>query len=228
MTPNLTEFLHTDELDILMMAASQLTDLSDEGYQAVQTVLDDWNDPQSVANVLMHAQLVVRPEQLGAVLIRGLNDNANPYLMLAATIGLQEKAGSLSEAENAQVRARLLQLVVHADPAISTRASTTYSDYLAVKDAERAIALLVHPNPNVQHNLLVALVKVIGAAQIRPTLAKSPAYQALAPKVRTAVTEKLAILDEITQPDGSINQVDLLMSSLGAPLLSYIPNMKDF
>ncbi len=209
MNGNLALFLQTEELDDAQQLARQLTTLSQTDIQTISQVLDRWDDPQAVANLLMHPDLIPA-ERRGAALLRGLREPMT-YTTLAAIVGLRGRVASWLNADRAVIVERLQIIIFEARPVLADRASLTLLEYARQTDADRLIFLLGYPGEIVQHNVLLALVRLLGGEKTRA-------------RVEAAITAK-----RVTQAgwDFAAAHLDtLLLDDL--PLLSYIPNRSDF
>jgi hypothetical protein len=170
----LARFLAAQDLDDLLHIALELPPLDQNDQAVVQVILQDWRPAQAVANLLFHVDKI--PEDLrGAAVLRGLNDQSQPYFQLAATAGLQSlEPAALHSAEAATIRKRLLQ-ILQTDSLVAARASVTVDGWLDASFAPPLCRLLDHPNETVRHNLLAWLILHVEPVDLIPQLENSGA-----------------------------------------------------
>jgi hypothetical protein len=223
-------FLDARDLDTLADAHESLSSLDAADTAAVRQVLHQWRDPQAVANLLMYPALIPEAERAAAVL-RGLDETRWPYLALAAIVGLREfDVEALPPPQRAAVLDRLLARAAADQGVIAERASAFLAERLWHFDARYAppvVALLAHPSPTVQHNALVALVPLLGLANLRAVLAQAVADGTLSASAQAAAQRKLAQVHGFAATDADDGSADDL-GTLSAPLLAYIPNLDDW
>jgi hypothetical protein len=209
MSRALAAFLAESELDHLATARDALGTPSPEDRETIARTLDAWADVQAVANLLMHPDLVDEARRVAA-LRRALDGGGHPYLALAATVGLQRVGrAQLEDEQRAELaRALLDALERESRGPLPGRASVTLAALLGEGEAERAAALLDHPDRTVRHNVMVALVSALGPDAVGPFLA--------------AAEER----GTVSEAGGTFADLELA-SGPGAPLLTYIPNLRD-
>jgi len=205
MTDDLKRFLQSDELDKTLQLARQAT--TDDAM--IRPILEQWNDTQAIANLLMHPKFI--PDDLRKdTLMRGLNEPMN-YLTLAAIVGLQKHVDDWAEDERVVIVKRLQDIMFGAKRMISERASVTLLDYVQESEVDAILLFLGAPEDVVQHNVWVALTRLLEVDEILA-------------RVETAfeVNQVTQVGYDFAQERAKEQRQDDL------PLLSYIPNLKDF
>ena len=206
---NLALFLQTEELDDAQQLAEGAAPRKESDRHTVTQILECWDDPQAVANLLMHPELIPA-EARGAALLRGLHEPLT-YATLAAVVGLQDQLEIWSDTERAGIAKRLQAIIFEARPVIADRASVTLLAYAGVADVNELIFLLGYPGETVQHNALLALVRLLGVDNARDRIEAALAIKRVTDAGRDFVAAHLneQLLDDL-------------------PLLSHIPNRSDF
>ena len=227
MSAALAAFLAEPELDRLDAARGAVGTPSGQDAETIARVLDEWADVQAVANLLMHPALIGAEERVGA-LRRGLGERGHPYLALAATVGLQRlEPNRLGDAERAAFAEALVELMARERRGpLATRASVTLNAFLDAQDAERAARLLDHPDKTVRYNVLVALITAVGPDEIGRFVDSAAADGLVSEQVRTSAQAELEPLER-RRGAAPLGRIDVFASGLGAPQLSYIPNLRD-
>src|SRR5262249_39189589 len=170
---------------------------------------------QAVSNLLFHPDLIPEDVRLPA-LLRGLNEQREPYYALAAICGV----GTLdrarwSAADRKRVRDGLLATLRNTNDVRAQRASLTLGEFAGEGDAPQVIALLEHPNDTVRHNLRAWLFRALkdrGAEAFAAAVRDS----GLGPEARRDVLADFT--DYVTDPDGA---------AYTGPLFAYIPNFRE-
>lgn len=213
------EYLKTVDLDLLLARRQQIdTDaLSEADQQLINGVLDEWTDLQAVSNLLMHPR-IIPGEHRNAEVQRGLDDVENPYLRLAAVVGLGDLDLSLVNDNERHRFVHSLVDLIDADGTIcAERASFALVWLMRQPDAPDVIACLSHPSERVRHNIVQGLLEMLGPSGLAALLELpgfvSPEVQASA---RSAI-DQLGI--DLTAP------ADELRRPL---LLTYLPNYPEF
>jgi len=225
MSAALAAFLAEPELDRLDAAA--IGTPSGEDAETIARVLDEWTDVQAVANLLMHPALIGAHERLRA-LRRGLAERSHPYLPLAAAVGLQRVAsGRMDETDREAFAERLVELIAREPGGLpAMRASVTLNGFLGAGAVERAARLLDHPDRTVRRNVLVALITAVGPEEIGSFVAAAAADGVVSEAARVSAEAELEPLER-RRGAGPLGRIDVFASGLGAPELSYIPNLRD-
>ena len=224
MHPRVKEFLAVTELDELLALKQTITNLDAEDEAGIISVLQDWQDKQAVANVLMNPQLIPDAVRFHAVL-RGLQDKHVDYYRLAATVGLQEfDSDTFSEEECSTIAEQLLALLESND-VIAERASIAIAQYITKADASKLFKFFDHSNDVVKHNIFVSLIQCIGLQEIHSFMSNAIQTGLIPQSVRDVIAEKLHDLEDISKETGRAVRRKLVRSGLGLPLLSYIPNL---
>jgi hypothetical protein len=211
-------FLACAELDDLSALAVPYDEQTPEERASVSAALDE-GDAQSVANLLMHPHMIAPDERFG-VIAKALGDHAS-YATLAAIVGLQDvDPSTLIEHQAAWVGERLAALSGSADRVISERASVTLVAFAGLHQLDSLLSLLESEHEVVRHNAAVTIIDLLGPAR---------ATQALRHLVHSnEVSEATAEFVRVTLVELDVCGDDVATGSLGLPLLSYIPNLRDW
>lgn len=218
MSPELKDFLEAEDLDDLLEARSKLRQLDEKDIKKIRSILQRWNSPQAVSNLLFHPHLI--PEDIRTTcLLKGLREKKNPYYILASVVGLQgiDPTGFSKEQRKA-IKECLISALNVSEGIISARASVTIYDYLSLEDASSAFELLSHPNEAARHNILCWLIRTMEESDPRTFI--STANSSNIPEgVRKEAIEKFQ--EHLRQKE--IGECSLF----GTQLYAYIPNLKE-
>jgi hypothetical protein len=227
MSANLQTFLTLTDLDELYTARETLDELDAPDRATLETILTQWEPAQAVANLLLYPELIPNPLQFPA-LLRGFDEPTVKYYALAATVGLARlKASQFSAEQRAQLAQRLLQLVRTGDPLIASRAAITFGQYLSRADAVKIVELFNQPEATVRHNLLTALIQLVGLNHIRSVLESARTSPQLSPAARAFLEENQSSLAPFFHDD-TVDALGFVASPLSTPLLAYLPNLNDY
>lgn len=161
-TPTTLEiFLRASDPDVAAEARRRLDEPGAAAKRRIGEILDAWEDPQGVANLLMFPSLLPDDRRV-EILLRGLASKEPRYWVLASAVGLRRFDRDALEPEE---RGRLVERLIavawrHADFAI--HATAALHRFLEECDAERVFPLLEHTDTDVRHNILAWLVSVVG------------------------------------------------------------------
>ena len=127
-TAALERLLTASDPDLLAVARDALDGLDEDDDARIREVLTAWDDVPAVANLLMYPEVVAEQERMPA-LLRALRDDAQPYLGLAASVGLQRLAEDPMEDDpeddeelRDEVVTALREVVARSDGALAARA----------------------------------------------------------------------------------------------------------
>ncbi len=226
MSSALQAFLNLTELDELYNARQTLGQPEAEDRLTLETVLTQWQPAQAVANLLFYPELIPDPLRFQA-LLKAL-DEPSRYAALAATVGLARlKRSMFSTEQQAQLAERLILQVRTGGRLIASRAAMALGHYLGRAEATQLIALFDQPDAAVRHNLLTALIQLVGLNHIQGVLQSALASSQLSPAARAFVQESQASLAPFFHGDTADTQ-GFITSPLGVPLLAYLPNLNDY
>lgn len=170
---------------------------------------------QAVANLLFHPTLIPTPLRFAAI-DRGLQSYDEPYLALAAVVGLQQvRPDEVPEALRATWRELLLQMV-RSRSILASRASVTLFTHLPAAHAGELLALYPVPDSTASRNIIAYALSRFGDLTGEPFRARLPA--ALSEPQRLAFEQ--AHDDFVSRNASAAKSGDVLK----APSLSYIPN----
>lgn len=218
-SPDLKAFLEAEDLDRLMEIRSKLRQLNRKDVKKIRSILQKWNSPQAVSNLLLCPFLI--PEDLrGSCLLKGLREKKNSYYVLASTVGLQGiDPTSFSEDERNEIKESLIFTLKTSGGIISARASVSICDYLSSEDASTMFELLDHPNDTTRYNILCWLIRTMEerGSDAFVSMARS---SGMPEDVRKEAIEKFQ--EYLRQKEAGE------VSSFSMQLYAYIPNLRDF
>ena len=216
---DLKAFLETDDLDGLLEARSKLRQLNDKDVKRIRSILQEWNSPQEVSNLLLHPFLI--PEDIRvSCLLKGLRERKNLYYVLASAVGLQGiDPTAFSEEERKEIKESLIFTLKTSEGIISARVSVSICDYLSSEDASTMFELLDHPDETARHNILSWLIKTMEGTDSETFV--SMANSSNIPEgVRKEAIEKF--LGHLKQKEAGE------VSPFTMQLYAYIPNLRNF
>jgi hypothetical protein len=222
----LQSFLAADELDELAALRGAITTVDGAEAAEVSRVVQAWSDRQAVANLLLHPRLIPSSDRLPAVL-RGLAAKSDDYLALAAVVGLQRvEDDEIPIALRPTIAEQLVRLIEQGLSPTARRASLTIGDFAQDLGPALLVTMLGHADPEIRHNVLSALLAAFGVERVFATADAEVAAGRLSPDVATALRDSLVAAG--LDPAASVDDEAVLDSPLGAPLLGYIPNYRDW
>jgi hypothetical protein len=225
MKQELEKFLTEKDLDDLLAARKSLGQLDSTDIDIVISILSQWDNSQAIANLLLYPKTIPSPIRSQSIL-KGLHENYVIYYRLAAIVGLQSlNAADFNAIEVEQIRDRLIQLIASDRGVIAARASVAIALYLQANDTDRVVALLNHPYDLVKHNLLVALIELVGVDRIRDEIDRAAQAKQISEDSAAFCQAKFSKILELS--DNSATGVPFDSSDLSLPMLSHIPNLKD-
>ncbi|WP_235284289.1 hypothetical protein [Methanosarcina sp. 1.H.A.2.2] len=227
-----------------MEIRSKLRQLNRKDVKKIRSILQKWNSPQAVSNLLLYPFLI--PEDIrGSCLLKGLREKKNSYYVLASIVGLQGiDPTSFSEDERNEIKESLIFTLKTSGGIISARGSVSICDYLSSEDASTMFELLDHPNDTTRHNILCWLIRAMeergsdafvlmarssdenSSVPVRMRAACSDAFVSMARSsgmpedVRKEAIEKFQ--EYLRQKEAGE------VSSFSMQLYAYIPNLRDF
>ena len=158
MSPDLQQILSTDELDDLFAKVDSLPALGSEDSNAIRSLLQEWNDRQAVANLLMLPKLIPTSERF-EYLIKALQDTNVSYYALAAVVGLQDlRREDFTEQQRKQIVDCLIALMAADNPILAQRASVSIRHYLSDRDIPKIGQFLASTDDVIKHNTLVLFI----------------------------------------------------------------------
>lgn len=213
------QFLRSSDLDELLALSQEVGDvaLDPDSEAEIVAVLDEWTDLQAVSNLLMHPRLIPA-DQRNAQVQRGLDDVENPYVRLAAVVGVGElDLGRITDIERQRFVTALLDLIASDGTVCADRASFSLVWVMRQPDAPEVLTCLAHPSPRVRHNLLQGLLEKLGTSGLAallemPGLADPEAQQAARQAVEDAGIDLGGDVGDQRKP----------------LVLAYVPNLVDF
>ncbi|MEM8933247.1 MAG: hypothetical protein AAGE94_18810 [Acidobacteriota bacterium] len=160
-TQRIERFLRASDPDTAAEACCGVSALDSEARATVGRVLDDWEDPQAIANLLMCPSMVPAERRVDTFL-RGLGTSEPRYWVLAAAVGLRRlDSDTLTDDERRRLADRLVA-VAWRQPEFAVHATAVLGDFLDEPEALPVFALLEHADNDVRHNALACLVTTVG------------------------------------------------------------------
>jgi hypothetical protein len=156
-TARLDAFLLENELDDL--GRRTFTDPTLAETMALIEIVNAWAPRQAIFNLLLTIPMLPEPVRVSAI-THGLDQRDDPWLALAATVGLQD-ARDIG-ASWPRVRDRIADLVGSGLPILDNRASVTLALQAQPGDgpALAAVAARVCDDDPVLENILVAMLRI--------------------------------------------------------------------
>jgi hypothetical protein len=158
--------LAATDLDDLMAAVEALP--ADADTARIGGLVDAWDNPQGVANVLMYPFVIPSSHRVPAVL-RGLRSEG--YLRLAASVGVGHLSPEdLTDDVRRELLDALLDVVATDAKEAGVRASAEVGPLLHADEVDLLDDLAAHPVDAVRHNLQQAARGVTDPASQRPVV----------------------------------------------------------
>jgi len=220
----LNDFLKAKDLNDLLEISSSLLVLSNTDNDQIKQILQSWELPQEIANLLMYPNLI--PEDYRFLsLFKGLQSPEVDYYPLAAIVGLEKiNPNSFSEEFRTEVFDSLLGCIETEVLVIIQRGTIALAQYKMPHELDRIARWLNYPDDIVRHNILATLIDGNGllATQERLTLIldsnRLSSFNRPFLELRLAEIERCLInIDN--------NSGHLLTTSLTTTKLPYIPNL---
>lgn len=173
---------------------------------------------RAIANILFNPELIAPELRADAVLRALAEHSAEPYLALAAVVGLQ-RGGWDDDEQRGAVADALLALVAASRAELAERASLTAGRLIDGDRAARLATLLAHPDEPVRHNALAWLSRAHAAGEIDalelltrstelPTAVRDAAWATLREHLARTAAGELSLVDQLQ--------------------FAHIPNLNDF
>lgn len=228
MNTDLADFLIATDLDELVASRAKLSDLSSEDSGLIVDILQEWKDQQAIASLLMYPDLI--PESIRfETILKGLQEPNSSYLRLAAIVGSDRLVIETPEQEVA-IYNGMFDSIINSPAVIAVRASGYLVNKLLFSSQDystRIAPFLDHPNTSVKHNILAALIPLVGLKNIQSFLDQAIKSHELSESSKQYVGERLSSLEELPEPD-KVDGLDVDLGGLDVPLLGYIPNFQDW
>jgi hypothetical protein len=186
MNQKLEKFLNAVDLDDLFPELIGIKSLSEEDKQYIVSILEKWERPQAISNLLMHPGLIP-PNLRQHYILKGLNEKTIKYYSLAASTGMSH--GGIDGMERVPIRDCLIKLLEKGDDVLTSNISVTINNFIEKDDALLLLKFLEHPNETVRQNILFCLVEKIGPNELEkitkaePVTAKSQLHKRVLTKL---------------------------------------------
>ncbi|GAB3807502.1 hypothetical protein GCM10028819_44490 [Spirosoma humi] len=221
----LEQFLRADDLDETALLAQQLSELTSTDRAAITSLLEQWEDPQAIANLLMHPQLI--PSTLRRdILLKGLHQLLDSYNVLAALVGLQRVQAELSEDDRQRVVTRIEKIIQHSPDPLAIQASVALFRLSRPQDNMTLVGLLANPDPTIRHNILATLVNQC-RLDSQLVLDQAFAKGSLSPSLKVYADEQIQKAAAFLWAAKS-NPDEWYLSDLSAPWLVAIPSLSEY
>lgn len=211
----LASFLRAVDLDELLRARRLVSSLTPDEVSMLESVLRNWSNVQSVANLLFHPGLIPAPLRFGAI-DRGLHSYEQPYLALAATVGLQQVNPDEIPASTREEWVRVLLGMIESRSVLASRASV--SIFTILRDLDVGTLLSRYPvrDETASKNIIAFVLSRFGDLSPedfieRLTLAASAPLH--------------PVFEEAHREYQRRKREDGRASLMKTPLLGYIPNL---
>lgn len=214
MNAKLKSFLEAKDLDVLQLTKDKLGKLEEKDIMLIGSILTKWEPSLALSNLLFSPSILPLDLQNKAIL-KGIGDQQNQYIVLAAIVGLQElNPQNFSDEEREMIVNSLLDIIKKYQNALADRASVSILPFLDEGKIGKVISLLSNTSKTVRHNLLGWLFQIVAHgsyAEFRGKLGQ----KRVPPKIRKKIEKELE-RDEQAANSG-------MPSPLTLPLYSYIP-----
>jgi hypothetical protein len=223
-------FLGTCDLDDLLEIRSNISELDREDEAEMIRILKEWKNIQAISNLLMYPNLIPKSERIGYVL-KALQENNYKYLVLSSVVGINElDIESLSPILSKEIINQIIVIAKTEMGIIAERASIFLASRLwhfGDSYKSQIVQLLDHSSDVVKHNILVALIPLVGLKNIRHFLKRSVHHGLLTEAGQLFTEQKISKISGFSK-DNIVDMEQLNLGILSIPLLSYIPNLDDF
>ncbi|WP_440955636.1 hypothetical protein ACSAZK_01310 [Methanosarcina sp. Mfa9] len=210
-------FLETEDLDDLVKARERVQHLDENDIKKIRSVLEKWDKPQAVSNLLFHPSLI--PEDIRfSSLLKGLEERENLYDLLASIVGLQGMEGEFSEEERNIIKEHLIAVLEITGGVLAARASVTVRNFLSAGDASRMFKFLSHIEEAVRLNILSWLIEALEETDVK-TFASMLQNSEVPKDKRAEAIEKFR--EHIRKKEAGESDFSTL------PLYAYIPNLNE-
>jgi hypothetical protein len=205
-------FLSESELDDLRTHKSA-ADLTPQEVRRVREIVASGQPRQARFNLLLNPRLLPDDVRLGA--LRAALTDSDPYMRIAATVGLQDPAAAvIAPPDWPTVRDALIGCLDDPEPAIRNRTSVTLAGRAVPGDGPALRAALVHDEQ--VRNVLIACIRAEAEDVVLALLPRLLAQERMQADSRTYL--------ERWQADGR-RPPDDPPAVLMLPGLGYIPNL---
>lgn len=228
MNSTLERFLRANDLDSLLSDSNILTELNAEDIKIIGDILQNGTDKQAIANLLMYPNLIPQDIRFECV-FNSLQKPNYSYFLLAAIVGL-DKLEFTSVEQQVTIFNQLISIIENNDGVIGDRASNFLSSNLIFFHEDysaRIVHLLDHPSNVVRHNILSVLIPLIGLENIRSFMDNAVKSNQISETAHLYVERRLSEIKGFSE-DNTVDGSILDLGTLSLPLLSYIPNLKDW
>ncbi|AKB25146.1 hypothetical protein MSMTP_1677 [Methanosarcina sp. MTP4] len=213
----LKAFLETEDLDDLVKARERVQHLDENDIKKIRSILEKWDKPQEVSNLLFHPSLI--PEDIRfSSLLKGLEERDNLYYLLASIAGLQGMEEEFSEEEKIIIKEHLISALEITGGVLAARASVTIVGFLSIGDANRMFKFLSHPEEVVRLNILSWLIETLEETDVE-TFALMLQSSEVPEDIQADTIEKFR--EHLRKKESGETDFSTM------PLYAYIPNLNE-
>jgi hypothetical protein len=216
----LDDFLHATDLDDLLKARQNVSHLTVDETNRIKSIINEWQDQQSIANLLFHPTVIPAEFRIAAV-DRALHSVEAPYFALAAVVGLQgTDPTEVPQHTRDKWQHVLLDMIQSESDVIAGRASTTMFSWFQEQDAGKVLSLYPVPDETASKNILSFALSLYGDLSTSEFDQRLTSF-GLSTNARDAFNSRHAEYLSKTstgQPGAGF---------MKCPLLCYIPNMSE-
>jgi len=209
--------LETEDLDDLLKSRSKIRQLDDKDIKKIRSVLEKWDNPQAVSNLLFHPSLIPEDIRFG-YLLKGLEERENLYYLLATIAGLQGINEEFSEEEKNTIKDHLISILEITGGVLASRTSVTITGFLSIGDANRMVKFLSHPEEVARLNILSWLIETLEETDIET-------FASMLQNSEVPEDKKAEAIEKFREHLRKKESGDTDFSTM--PLYSYIPNLNE-
>ncbi|GAB3772995.1 hypothetical protein GCM10028818_13870 [Spirosoma horti] len=225
MTTTLEQFLRATTLDDASLLARQLRNSTTQEKAVITTLIEQWNDEQAIANLLMHPYLIPADVRWDT-LRKGLHQLIDSYYVLAALVGLQRYDTELPENDHKVIINRLLKIIQASPSVLAVQASTALFTLSRPDDGDAIVDLLNQTDLTIRHNGLAALVTTCRLST-QSVIDRAFADGRLSAAAKTYADQQLKEAFPLLNA-AELDPDQWYLSDLSAPSLVSIPDLHEY
>lgn len=208
-SPEIEQLLRADDLDLALSGLAEISEIGPDDAALLAELVLSWDDPQAIANMVMHPVVIPIAHRVSA-LLRALASDARSYSVVAAIVGL--RSFEMPDDYRRSVGNRLVDLAATDAEPVSSLASVTLGEYLLDIDTGDVLAHFGQFGETARHNALLGLVDAVGADDLRTHIAVVRNHGRIADSIAAELTERL----------------DAIGSEGGLMILARIPSLTEW
>lgn len=216
----LDDFLRCTDLDDLLHARRELSPLTADDIRRIKSIIGDWADQQSVANLLFHPSIIPTDIRFAAI-DRALRSTDTPYFALAAVVGLQSiKPADVPPETRREWRQILLGMIQSESNTLAGRASVTMFSWFSESEACELLSLYPVADDTASKNILAFALSRLGHLSA-DEYAQRLAACGVAPNAIAAFNDHRA------EYAAKTSEGHRGAGFMKCPLMCYIPNLSE-